>query len=55
MAKEIGQLNVKIGLDSTGFQNGISGINREMCKVQSEFRLASAEMGKHGKELDSFN
>ena len=53
MAKEIGQLNVKIGLDSTGFQNGISGINREMCKVQSEFRLASAEMGKHGKELDS--
>jgi TP901 family phage tail tape measure protein len=52
MAKEIGQLNVKIGLDSTGFQNGISSINREMRKVQSEFKLASAEMGKHGKELD---
>ncbi|AEE92515.1 conserved protein of unknown function [Tepidanaerobacter acetatoxydans Re1] len=53
MAKEIGQLNVKIGLDSTGFQNGISSLNREMRKVQSEFKLASAEMGKHGKELDS--
>jgi TP901 family phage tail tape measure protein len=52
MAKEIGQLNVKIGLDSTGFQNGISNLNREMRKVQSEFRLASSEMGKHGKELD---
>lgn len=52
MAKEIGQLNVKIGLDSSGFQNGISGLNREMRKVQSEFRLASSEMGKHGKELD---
>jgi phage-related minor tail protein len=52
MAKEIGQLNVKIGLDSTGFQNGISSLNREMRKVQSEFKLASAEMGKHGKELD---
>jgi TP901 family phage tail tape measure protein len=52
MAKEIGQLNVKIGLDSTGFQNGISSLNREMRKVQSEFRLASSEMGKHGKELD---
>ncbi len=53
LAKEIGQLNVKIGLDSTGFQNGISSLNREMKKVQSEFKLASAEMGKHGKELDS--
>ena len=52
MAKEIGELNVKIGLDSTGFQNGISSLNREMRKVQSEFKLASAEMGKHGKELD---
>ena len=52
MAKEIGKLNVKIGLDSTGFQNGISSLNREMRKVQSEFRLASSEMGKHGKELD---
>jgi TP901 family phage tail tape measure protein len=53
VAKEIGQLNVKIGLDSSGFQNGISSLNREMRKVQSEFKLASAEMGKHGKELDS--
>jgi TP901 family phage tail tape measure protein len=52
MAKEIGQLNVKIGLDATGFQNGISNLNREMRKVQSEFKLASAELGKHGKELD---
>jgi glycerate kinase len=53
MASEIGQLNVRVGLDSTGFQNGISSLNREMKKVQSEFKLASAEMGKHGKELDS--
>ncbi|SKC57592.1 phage tail tape measure protein [Maledivibacter halophilus] len=52
MAKEIGQLNVVVGLDSTGFQNGIGNLNREMKKVQSEFKLASAEMGKHGKELD---
>ena len=53
MAKEIGKLNVVVGLDSTGFQNGISSLNREMKKVQSEFKLASAEMGKHGKELDN--
>ncbi|EGQ26709.1 exopolyphosphatase [Sporosarcina newyorkensis 2681] len=52
MAKEIGNLNVVVGLDSTGFQNGIGQLNREMRKVQSEFRLASTEMGKHGKELD---
>ncbi len=48
----IGELNVKIGFDSTGFQNGISSLNREMRKVQSEFKLASAEMGKHGEEPD---
>lgn len=53
MAKEIGRLNVKIALDSTGFQNGIGNLNREMRVLQSEFKLASAEMGKHGKELDS--
>lgn len=53
MAKEIGKLNVVVGLDSTGFQNGISSLNREMRKVQSEFKLASAEMGKHGKGLDN--
>lgn len=52
MASEIGQLNVRVGLDSSGFQNGVSSLNREMKKVQSEFKLASAEMGKHGKELD---
>ncbi|MGF7186641.1 TP901 family phage tail tape measure protein [Desulfitispora alkaliphila] len=49
---DIGQLNVKVGLDSTGFQNGISNLNREMRKVQSEFKLANSELGKHGSELD---
>jgi TP901 family phage tail tape measure protein len=53
VAKEIGKLNVVVGLDSTGFQNGINSLNREMKKVQSEFKLASAEMGRHGKGLDS--
>ena len=52
VAREIGQLNVRIGLDSTGFQNGIGKLNQEMKKVQSEFKLASAELGKHGSELD---
>ncbi|WP_084281393.1 phage tail tape measure protein [Alkaliphilus transvaalensis] len=49
---DIGQLNVRVGLDSTGFQNGIGKLNQEMKKVQSEFKLASTELGKHGSELD---
>ena len=52
MAREIGNLNVVVGLDSTGFQNGIGQLNRELKKVQSEFRLASTELGKHGTALD---
>lgn len=52
MAKEIGSLNVVVGLDATGFQNGIGSLNREMKKVQSEFKLASTELGKHGTALD---
>lgn len=49
---DIGQLNVRIGLDSTGFQNGIGKLNQEMRKVQSEFKLANSEIGKNGSELD---
>jgi TP901 family phage tail tape measure protein len=52
VAKEIGSLNVVVGLDATGFQNGLGKLNTEMKKVQSEFKLASTELGKHGKELD---
>ena len=46
MAKEIGNLNVVVGLDSTGFQNGIGNLNREMKKVQSEFKLASLKWAR---------
>ncbi|WP_353892900.1 phage tail tape measure protein [Proteinivorax hydrogeniformans] len=49
---EVGSLNVRVGLDATGFQNGISNINQQLRKVQSEFKLASSEIGKHGGELD---
>ncbi len=53
MSRDIGQLNVKVGLDSTGFQSGVTNLNREMKRVQSQFRLASSEIGKHGSELDA--
>ena len=48
----VGDLNVRINLDALGFQNGISKINTEMKKLQSEFKLANAQLGQHGSELD---
>ena len=52
MAREIGSLNVRIGLDSSGFQNGISSLNREMKVVESQFKASTAALGEHGKGLD---
>lgn len=49
---DVGNLHVRVGLDSTGFQQGVSQINQEMRRVKSEFQAASAEVGKHGSELD---
>ena len=49
---EVGNLAVKISLDSTGFQNGISGINTQMKVVQSEFKLASAQLGEFGTSTE---
>lgn len=52
MAREIGSLNVRIGLDSSGFQNGISSLSREMKVVESQFKASTAALGEHGKGLD---
>lgn len=49
---DVGNLNVRINLDALGFQNGISKINTEMRKLQAEFKLANAQLGQHGSELD---
>lgn len=52
LAREIGSLNVKIGLDSSGFQNGIASLNREMRVLDSQFKASTAALGDHGKGLD---
>ncbi|MCQ4922185.1 phage tail tape measure protein [Tissierella carlieri] len=52
MAREIGSLNVRIGLDASGFQNGISNLNREMKVVESQFKASTAALGEHGKGLE---
>lgn len=50
--EEIGKLNVVVNLDSTGFQNGISNLNRQMKLVQSEFQAATAKLGRFGNSTD---
>lgn len=52
MAEELGSLAVNIGLDSTGFQNGISAINRELKVLDSEFKSNTAALGENGKGID---
>lgn len=52
MSREIGSLNVRIGLDASGFQNGIASLNREMRVVESQFKASTSALGEHGKGLD---
>lgn len=52
LTREIGSLNVKIGLDSSGFQNGIASLNREMRVLDSQFKASTAALGEHGKGLE---
>lgn len=52
MAEEIGSLAVKIGLDSSGFQNGISSINRNLRVLDSEFKANTAALGENAKGLE---
>ncbi len=55
LAREIGSLNVRIGLDASGFQNGIASLNREMRVIESQFKASTAALGEHGKGLDGLN
>lgn len=52
MAEEIGSLAVKIGLDSSGFQNGVSKINRELRVLDSEFKTSNTVLGENAKGID---
>lgn len=52
MAEELGSLAVKIGLDSSGFQNGISSINRNLRVLDSEFKANTAALGENSKGLE---
>ncbi|WP_411679845.1 phage tail tape measure protein [Clostridium thailandense] len=52
MAEELGSLAVKIGLDSSGFQNGISSINRNLRVLDSEFKANTAALGENAKGIE---
>jgi phage-related protein len=52
MSEELGSLAVNIGLDSSGFQNGISAINRQLRVLDSEFKSNTAALGENGKGID---
>jgi predicted nucleic acid-binding Zn-ribbon protein len=51
MAEDMG-LNVKLAMESQGFQKQIADINRSMKVAQSEFSAASSKLGDFGNETD---
>jgi TP901 family phage tail tape measure protein len=55
MAEEIGSLAVKIGLDSSGFQNGVSSINKQLKVLDSEFKANTAALGANAKGIEGLN
>jgi tape measure domain-containing protein len=52
MAEEVGNLLVRVGLDGSGFQQGISSLNRQMKIVQTEFQAAAAALGDFGDSTE---
>ncbi|NNG66129.1 phage tail tape measure protein [Caldanaerobacter subterraneus] len=53
MAEELGTLQVKIGMDSSGFQQGITTISRQMKVLQSDLKAQLAQFGENQKGLDA--
>lgn len=52
MASSNSTVVARIGLDDSGFQEGISKIQRSLKVVQSEFTAASSKLGDFGKSTD---
>lgn len=52
MASGTNTVVARIGLDDSGFQEGVSKIQRSLKVVQSEFAAASAKLGDFGKSTE---
>ncbi|WP_432408641.1 phage tail tape measure protein [Wukongibacter sp. M2B1] len=49
---ELGSLHVNIGLNSQGFQKGITQVNKQMKLAQAEFKNASSKLKEFGTVTD---
>lgn len=52
MAETIGELLVKIGLDNTGFNQGMKELDQSLKLARAEFQAAAAKMGDMGSAAD---
>ncbi len=52
MAETIGELLVKIGLDNTGFNQGMKELDQSLKLAKAEFQAAAAKMGYMGSAAD---
>jgi len=51
MAEDLG-LNVKVGLDGSGFTTGIGKVQEQLAYAKAQFREASSALGNFGTSLD---
>ncbi|WP_026975570.1 phage tail tape measure protein, partial [Alicyclobacillus contaminans] len=54
-SEEVSSLKVTVNMDTVGFQDGISKINRQLQIAKSEFEAASASLGDFGSITDRLN
>lgn len=52
MAKDSATVVARVGLDDTGFQQGVTKIQRSLKVVKSEFAAASSKLGDFGKSTE---
>ncbi|OQA07888.1 MAG: hypothetical protein BWY65_01708 [Firmicutes bacterium ADurb.Bin373] len=52
MADTIGELLVKVGLDNTGFNQGMKELDQSLKLARAEFQAAAAKMGDMGSAAD---
>lgn len=52
MANEVGNLVVKVGMDTMGFQEGMTTLNRQLRLARSEVGLASSQLRNFGTSTD---
>jgi hypothetical protein len=52
LAETIGELLVKVGLDNTGFNQGMKELDQSLKLARAEFQTAAAKMGDMGSAAD---